>query len=157
MPKEPAIRVKPPTAITKPAPVSAPTLKSIERLHVQIAAAEKFLRKLPGSRHVDTRVSLNDIFPIHPEDNNDFGSTLEYCGNGEESGICVCFQYLNTSNGEVETSHKRIDSFPTITRIALARRIPELIQLSREAEGKVAMEADEAADSIEQAIAELGG
>lgn len=124
-------------------------LKSITRLHEQIVAAESLLRKLPGSRSEEARVWFNDMF--QSDDPNDLGSNLEFTA---ESGIVVRHNYFDKIAGNDASQLKRLQEFPTIVRIEIAKRIPELIQLSKAAEGKVAADADAVADSIEQAIAE---
>lgn len=76
-----------------------------------------------------------------------------------EAGICVRYNFFDKSTGDSQSSLKRLQEFPTVLRIEIAKRIPELLQLSKAAEGKVAADADAeaVADSIEQAIAEQVG
>ncbi len=124
-------------------------LKSITRLHEQIVAAETLLRKLPGSRSEQAKIWFKDLFQT--DDPNDMGSNLEFTA---EAGICVRHHYCDKVAG-IETSQlKQLQEFPTIVRIEIAKRIPELIQISKAAVGKVAADAESVADSIEQAIAE---
>ena len=130
--------------------VSDKAIEAFKGLQEQIEAAEKLLRKLPGSKTSEARVSLYEIFPYeHPDDR---GSLLELVGDPGE--LRVCHYFFNSSNGEEECSTKRLVDFSTITRIEIARKIPDLIQLARAAEGKVVEAAKEAAASIEQAISE---
>ena len=130
--------------------VSDKAIEAFKGLQEQIEAAEKLLRKLPGARTSEAKVSLNEIFPSeHPED---WGSSLELIGDPGE--IRVCSYFFNSSNGEEECSTKRLVDYSTVTRIEIAKKIPDLIQLARAAEGKVVEAANEAAASIEQAISE---
>ncbi len=138
--------------LPKKSAISGDVLKSITRLHEQIVAAEALLKKLPGSRSEAAKVWFQDLF--QSDDPNDLGSNLEYTG---EAGICVRHNYFDKSTGDDAFRLKRLQEFPTIVRIEIAKRIPELIQLARAAEGKVAADAEAVADSIEQAIAEQLG
>ncbi len=138
--------------LLKKSAISGDILKSITRLHEQIVAAEALLKKLPGSRSETAKVWFADLF--QSDDPDDLGSNLEYTG---EAGICVRHNYFDKSTGFEASRLKRLQEFPTIVRIEIAKRIPELIQLSKAAEGKVAEDAEAVADSIEQAIAEQIG
>lgn len=136
--------------LPKRAPVSDKTAEAFKRLHEQIDAAEKLLRKLPGARMSDARVSLNEIFPSdHP---SDLGWTLELVGDPGE--LRVCNYFFNSNNGEEEVSSTRLVDYSTVIRISIAKKIPDLIQLAKAGEGKVAEMANETAASIEQAISE---
>lgn len=131
-------------------PVSEKAVEAFKGLQEQIEAAEKLLRKLPGARTDEAKIWLSELFAS--DDPNDMGTSLELFGDPGE--LRVCQYYFNSSSGEEEYSTKRLVDYSTVTRIAIAKKIPELIQLSKAAEGKVVEAAKEAAASIEQAISE---
>jgi hypothetical protein len=139
MPKQPARSAVSPRAI-----------ESFKRLQEQIEAAEKFLRKLPGARTPEASVLLNDIFPIGGT--NDLGSYLRLDGTPGE--LRVCHHFFDNQEGEEDYTTERLVDFPTVTRIEIAKKIPDLIQIAKASEGKVVKAADEAALIIEQAISE---
>lgn len=136
--------------LPKRPPVSEKAIQAFRELQEQIEAAEKLLRKLPGSKTSDAKVSLDDLFPV--DEPHDLGACLELFG--EPGELMVCHYYFNSNNGEEELSTKRLVDHSTTIRIAIAKKIPDLIQLARAAEGKVVASAKEVAASIEQAIAE---
>jgi hypothetical protein len=130
--------------------VSDKAIEAFKGLQEQIEASEKLLRKLPGARTSEAKVWLTELFPV--DHSSDMGTSLELVGDPGELRICNYF--FNSSNGEEECSSKRLVDYSTVTRIAIARKIPDLIQLARAAEGTVVASANEAAASIEQAISE---
>ncbi|MBU6172275.1 MAG: hypothetical protein KGQ60_00630 [Planctomycetes bacterium] len=130
--------------------VSDKAIEAFKGLQEQIEAAEKLLRKLPGARTSDAKVYLSEIFP--QDHSNDMGTSLQLVGDPGELRVCNCI--FNPSDGEEECSTKRLVDYSAVTRIAIAKKIPELIQLARAAEGTVVEAAREAAASIEQAISE---
>lgn len=135
-------------------PVSEKAVHAFKQLQEQIEAAEKLLRKLPGSRTEEAKVWLSEIFPV--EHHDDRGTYLELVGDPGE--LYICHYFNDSGTGEKECKSKRLVDYSTVLRIAIANKIPDLIQLATAAEGKVVEAAIEAASSIEQAISEhLGG
>ena len=136
--------------LPKRPPVSDEAAEAFKGLQDQIEAAEKLLRKLPGSRTSDAKVWLSELFPEdHP---NEIGTSLELLGDPGE--LRVCNYFFNSGNGEEECITKRLVDYSTVTRIEIAKKIPDLIQLAKTSEGKVVAAAKEAAASIEKAIAQ---
>lgn len=131
-------------------PVSEKAVHAFKQLQEQIEAAEKLLRKLPGSRTEEAKVWMSDIFPS--DHHQDHGTSLELVGDPGE--LYVCHYFIDSGTGEEECKSKRLVDYSTVLRIAIATKIPELIQLAKAAEGKVVEAAIEAATSIEQAISE---
>ena len=131
-------------------PVSEKAIEAFKRLQEQIEAAEKLLRKLPGAKTSEAKVWLSELFPS--DHSSDMGTSLELVGDPGE--LCVRNYFFNPNDGEEECTSKRLVDYSTITRIEIAKKIPDLIQLARAAEGKVVEAAIEAAASIEQAIFE---
>ncbi len=130
--------------------VSDKAIEAFKGLQEQIESAEKLLRKLPGARTSEAKVWLSELFPT--DHSGDMGTSLELVGDPGE--LRVCNYFMNSSNGEEECTSKRLVDYSTVTRIEIAKKIPDLIQLARAAEGKVVEAANEAAASIEQAISE---
>lgn len=121
--------------------VSAPTVAALQELQTQIEAAEKLLAKLPGS--TKSHVSLDDIF----------------CFNETSGQTYLKFHFeLVTQFESFHAGHepivKRLVDYPTVTRIYIAKRIPELISLAKTAEAEIAKDALDTAAAIEQAIAQ---
>ena len=61
------------------------------------------------------------------------------------------FESFDTYREPVVT---RLVDYPTVTRIYIAKRIPELISLAKTVEAEIAKDAIDTAAAIEQAIAE---
>ena len=126
-------------------PVSDSLSSSLANLHAQIEAAERALHKMPGAFktekacvEVGDEIGLKDAF-------------LEVMLNSDGcTRLCV-----RAFKGDEPSAEKFLSEFPVSKRLALARRIPELIDLAREAEADVEKDVDEVAAIIEQALADL--
>ena len=58
-------------------------------------------------------------------------------------------------DGGEPSAGKLLGEFPVSKRVALARRVPELLDLAKDAEADVEKDVDEVAAIIEQALADL--
>ena len=107
------------------------------------------LQKMPGARSGSTEVPLLDLYQIYFEHGE--AVNLKYT----EDGIRVQFFVRDPQYGghRIDKS-KKLDDFPTIRRIEIAKHIPDLIRLAKTAEGEIKSAADDVSADIEQAMAE---
>ena len=129
--------------------ISEEMKETLIKLHKQIEAAEKMLQKMPGARSGSTEVPLLDLYQIYFEHGE--AVNLKYT----EDGIRVQFFVRDPQYGghRIDKS-KKLDDFPTIRRIEIAKHIPDLIRLAKTAEGEIKSAADDVSADIEQAMAE---
>jgi hypothetical protein len=116
--------------------VSDSLRQSLDNLNSQVRAAEKLLRKIPGSRSESAEIPIN--FALDFSD-----CVLRFGCTGFRDRIVVCTPCeLNT-----------IDSYSIDIQIEIAKLIPDLFAIARSSESDIREAADDAADAIQHAIA----
>lgn len=119
------------------------------RLNEQLAASQKKLKRIVGSRHESVSVHLWEI-------PGDFSADayLEFgeLDDGNEEKLPECLKVVDYIDGDVVASTE-VNSLPISKRICAAMQVPELIELALAANDIVIGEAIEAADAIEQMLA----
>ncbi|KAA5546017.1 hypothetical protein FYK55_03675 [Roseiconus nitratireducens] len=136
------------------APISERTRASLDRLNEQIGAAEKVLKTLPGSRHPACEIDVTEELRECDVSDRRCRGYMRY--GSYEGFLGLHIAHVDSKN--MLLSCDAIDdrvAFPITVRIALARRIPELIVIANQSENEVAAAAEEAAAEIEHAIASL--
>jgi hypothetical protein len=130
--------------------VSNSAIQSFQKLHEQIEAAEKILRKLPGARLEETRICVSGILV---NENANVEAHLLFDGNPGE--LTIEYEYLNGRNANESIEMVRLVDLVTTKRIEVARKIPDLLSIAKDAEQKVAEMAENAALEIEHAISQF--
>ena len=126
-------------------PISNDTARSLDRLNDQIAEAEDYLSRFPGSRHRNCFVIIDD--------SHSGATLLQFCHHEDldPDDECLCVKQHDRLDQVV--SSEMLVNLPISKRIAVARLIPDLIERAQSAESLVADDAAEVADTIEQALA----
>jgi hypothetical protein len=129
-------------------PISDSLSSSLANLHAQIEAAERALHKMPGAFKVEKafvevgkEIGLENAF-------------LEVMLDSD-SRTRLCVREFHNGPGDESSTERLLSEFPVSKRVALAKRIPELIDLANEAEADVVKDVDEVAAIIERALADL--
>ena len=109
---------------------------SLANFNKQIAAAEKALKKIPGSRSKDATV------PVHFFVEDDQAFMRFGCPNYRDRIVVHEFDDFRV-----------VDAYSIDIQIELALLVPDLIRLARASEDDIRLSVDEAAEAIQYALA----
>ena len=129
--------------------VSERTGRALESLNEQYRSATALLKRLPGSHHMTASVFIRDKGD-GTEERLEFSDCVDKRGEAQPA-ICVS-SYVEVTMDRM--SQVSVFDLPVSRRIELAKYVAELIQRARHAEGSVAEEAEAAAETLKQAIAD---
>lgn len=118
------------------APISKQLSQALDFLNNQIASAEAKLSKLPGSGSASAQISFNIKDQV--------GEYLEFCAERKS----IVWQIFDHSNDSIKEEHL-MNELPIALRVAVAKRIPELLELAVAAEKELIDEAISAGEAIE--------
>ena len=138
------------------APISDSLSDALDELSGQIEAAEYFLKKQPGAGKAEVALS-QELFSY---DGNKDGQNWLGVTHDDEGNTRICVrEYSDEQPGEYLdrdfSECKPITNYPVSIRIAISGYIPRLLDFAVAAERRVAEDAIEAANSIEQALARM--